>query len=82
MATCKNVCGPGTGEGSCQKEHGRETVFYVHSGELLKQAEKNPRVSGRVRIAKTISLDLCSSVMYEYCDQCVSYFVKAGLLLS
>ena len=33
----------------------QDSVVYVHSAELLKHAEKNPRISGRVNIAKLIS---------------------------
>ena len=33
----------------------QDSVVYVHSAELLKRAEKNPRISGRVKIAKLIS---------------------------
>ena len=40
--------------------HPQESVVYVHSADLLKQAEKNPRISGRVKVSKCAYHMICS----------------------
>lgn len=50
MAACKedSDCFPAD-RGSSVEE--RDSVVYIHSVELMRESDKNPQVSGRVRIA-------------------------------